>query len=281
VEKNMTYFGFLAWFVGLPILILLAVTWFDYRRGKQMPAGLSTYSPWLVLAAHVVVALLYTTPWDNYLVANLVWWYDPQKVTGIVFGWVPIEEYTFFIVQPIMTGLWFLFLARRQPDRPEKTWVNNRLRKIMTAALGSIWLVALVLWLSGAPQFVYLTLILLWALPPIMLQMVFGADILWRHGRLVLLAFGIPTLYLALADALAISTGIWTIDPAQSVNFLLGGVLPVEEFLFFLVTNVLIVLGMTLVLAAESQLRVAEWSQIVRSFFRRSPNQLSQSDKIR
>ena len=52
-----------------------------------------------------MVAVLYTTPWDNYLVATGVWWYDPHLVAGLVLGWVPIEEYTFFILQTLAMGL--------------------------------------------------------------------------------------------------------------------------------------------------------------------------------
>lgn len=57
---------------------------------------------------------------------------------------------------------------------------------------------------------------------------------------------------------LAIYDGIWTIDPAQTINWYLGGILPFEEFLFFLITNVLVTFGMTLFLAAESQERLAQ-----------------------
>jgi lycopene cyclase domain-containing protein len=67
----------------------------------------------MAIGLHVVIALVYTTPWDNYLVATNVWWYDPELVTGIVIGWVPIEEYTFFILQPILGGLWIFFLRNR------------------------------------------------------------------------------------------------------------------------------------------------------------------------
>ena len=63
-------------------------------------------------------------------------------------------------------------------------------------------------------------------------------------------------IYLSFADALAIRSGTWMIDPAQSLQIYLGGVLPLEEFVFFLVTNVLIVLGMTLILAGESRERI-------------------------
>ena len=63
------------------------------------------------------------------------------------------------------------------------------------------------------------------------------------------------TLYLATADALAILSGTWTISPSHTTGILLGGVLPLEEFLFFFITNVLVVFGMTLVLARASHAR--------------------------
>ena len=58
------------------------------------------------------------------------------------------------------------------------------------------------------------------------------------------------------SGALAITAGTWTISPAQSLNIYLAGYLPVEEFLFFLITTTLVVFGITLVLARESQSRV-------------------------
>ena len=30
-----------------------------------------------------MIAVVYTTHWDNYLVATRVWWYDPALVSGI------------------------------------------------------------------------------------------------------------------------------------------------------------------------------------------------------
>lgn len=119
----MTYFGFLGWFLVLPIVALAAVAPWDQRRGRAIPPALSATPLWLAIALHVLIALVYTTPWDNYLVATSVWWYNPALVTGITLGWVPIEEYTFFVVQPILAGLWLGFLARRlkiseEPLRP-------------------------------------------------------------------------------------------------------------------------------------------------------------------
>lgn len=252
----MTYFAFLAMFVGLPILILLVLNWRDARRGRRLPDSLRSYPAGLVLLGHIIIALIYTTPWDNYLVATGVWWYDPELVTGLTLGWVPIEEYTFFIVQPIMTGLWFLFWARRLPVPTGEKWANKRLRLGLLAAGGLLWLAMVIMLISGWSPGTYLALQLAWALPPILLQISFGADILWRYKGIVLMGLVPPTLYLAAADSVAIQAGTWTIDPDQSLHWLIGGVLPVEEFLFFLVTNTLVIFGTTLVLAAESQVRL-------------------------
>src|SRR3712207_980037 len=105
----MTYFGFLIRFLILPIIILGLLTLWDRQRGKTLPTVLRGWSPAGVLATLIVIAVVYTTPWDNYLAATGVWWYDPQRVTGIILGWVPLEEYLFFILQPLMIGFWLLW----------------------------------------------------------------------------------------------------------------------------------------------------------------------------
>ena len=92
LEFIVTYFGFLALFLLIPLVVLGVLTWQDHRRGVTLPKELQNYPAWIVLVAHVVVAVIYTTPWDNYLVATAVWWYDLALVTGVTIGWVPIEE---------------------------------------------------------------------------------------------------------------------------------------------------------------------------------------------
>lgn len=253
----MTYFGFLLRFLVIPILLLGVLAWWDGRRGRNLPPSLRGQSFWLGLALMPIVALIYTTPWDNYLVATRVWWYKPDLVTGFVIGWVPIEEYTFFILQPIFTGLFLLALLRRLPHDPKPAH-QPRLRYGLAAAFGLLWLFMLGLFFLDYAPSTYLGLTLGWALPPIIFQLFFGGDILWRHRWAVLTAIIIPTVYLSYADAVAIDGGTWTINPEQSFNIFLGGVLPIEEAIFFLVTNVLVVLGLTLFCAQESQGRVPE-----------------------
>jgi lycopene beta-cyclase len=252
----MSYFGFLARFLVIPIIIFALFYWWDERRGKVLPLQLRAFPPLRMLAILVGVALVYTTPWDNYLVATRVWWYDPELVTGVVLGWVPIEEYTFFVLQPILVGLWLLWLARRlpQPDQPDQPEVarNSQVRLVAVALIGCVWMGAITMLLAGWQPGTYLALELAWALPPIMLQLYFGADLLLRQWRLLALTIVPMTFYLSAADSIAITAGTWTIDPAQSLAVQLGGVLPVEELIFFLLTTVLVSFGLTLGIAAQS-----------------------------
>ena len=92
----MTYFEFLGLFLLIPIGVLLAVAGWDRTRGRDIPQEMRAWSPAVAIFLHVVIALVYTTLWDNYLVATRVWWYDQALETGLTIATVPIEEYTFF-----------------------------------------------------------------------------------------------------------------------------------------------------------------------------------------
>jgi lycopene cyclase domain-containing protein len=252
----MTYFGFLLRFLVVPLFLLGTVMLFESRRheSKRLPARVGR--SWLVVLIHIVIAVLYTTPWDNYLVATGVWWYDPNLVTGITLGWVPLEEYTFFVLQTLLAGMWVLFLAgHTSPTRTSGSPLANGIWIVTTSTAIVVWVGAVIILLAGWGPGTYLALELAWALPPIVLQLAFGADILWQYRRRVGLALVPLVLYLSLSDALAIASGTWTINPKQSLNILLGGILPLEELLFFLLTNTLVTLGVTLMLAPETLAR--------------------------
>src|SRR5690606_25551898 len=127
------------------------------------------------------------------------------------------EEYTFFILQPVMTGLWLLFLARRvRVDAPFRA--RNGIRVMAAAAIGLLWVVSVIMLLSGWKPGNYLALELTWALPPIVLQLAFGADILWHYRRLVIPAIVSATIYLCGTDAIAIMSGTWTIKDRKSTR---------------------------------------------------------------
>jgi len=43
--------------------------------------------------------------WDNAAVAAGLWGFDPERISGIVLGLLPIEEYLFFLLQTWVTSL--------------------------------------------------------------------------------------------------------------------------------------------------------------------------------
>ena len=250
----MTYFGLLATFIVPPALVLMILVPRDVWHWLIKRQGQVEWLPYLAILTHIVIALVYTTPWDNYLVATKVWWYNPNLVTGITLGWVPIEEYTFFVVQTMLTGLWVLALRRFVFKARPRVAPSRAIRQWGGIGVFLLWLASTLALLLGWRPGTYLTLILSWALIPVLIQFAFGADILLAEWRRLIPAIAAPTLHLWLVDALAIESSTWTIDPAQTTGIKLGP-LPMEEMLFFLMTNVIISFGITLMLSGERKQR--------------------------
>src|SRR5512139_1668320 len=153
----MTYFGVLITFILPPLLLLVVFVPRDLWRWLFRREGKVDWLPYLAILAHVALALIYTTPWDNYLVATGVWWYDPALVTGLRLGYVPIEEYTFFVVQTLLTGFWALALMRTRFKVPPQVQPSFNLRLGATLAVLALWMVSTAVWLSGWQPGTYLT----------------------------------------------------------------------------------------------------------------------------
>ncbi len=269
----MTYFNFLLRFLVIPIFVFLAIIWWDNKNDKPTFGFQNGRAVWMAIGIHVLLAVVYTTPWDNYLVATGVWYYNPALVTGIVFGYVPIEEYTFFVVETILSGLWWWFLARRISSPAEEFRPNGKLIYVSASLLIAVWIIFTYIFFSGNKPFAYLSITLFWALPAVLPQLLYGADILWHHRKLVAWSILIPSIYLSLADIFALSDTTWSISAEQTTGIIFFGILPLEEVVFFFITNLLITFGMTLLLAKESPLRLAA----IKSLFRRSPGRGSTS----
>jgi lycopene beta-cyclase len=280
----MTYFGFLLRFLVIPILVFLGINMLPHSDRERAGVRVVPRAVWIAILVHVFLAVTYTTPWDNYLVATGVWHYNPNLVTGIVFGYVPLEEYTFFVLETILAGLWWWFLARRigvmaltpspsphsgKGEFGETTGVSPKGRREFkaskTARLVSffvllfIWAIFTFIFFSDNPPLTYLSITLFWALPPIFPQMLYGADILWHYRKLVALTILVPGTYLSLMDIVALRATTWSISPAQTTGILFFGILPVEEVVFFFITNILVSFGMTLLLAGQGRQRFADW----------------------
>jgi lycopene cyclase domain-containing protein len=252
----VTYFAVLLTLVVPPLVLLIAGRvirlWQDRHRGTLR------WQPLLIVLLHALLALVYTMPWDNYLVASGVWWYDETLVTGLSIGYIPIEEVIFFILQTLLTGLWTLLLLDTLPHALDgDVGGDGRPRHFVASAMVmTIWAASAAIVTAGRQPMRYAALILAWALIPILIQVTFGADLLWRSRAVIALAVLPTTLYLWLVDALAIRSGTWTIDPAQTTGLALGP-LPVEEMLFFFMTNLIIACGITLMLSPAARTRAA------------------------
>lgn len=98
----------------------------------------------------------------------------------------------------------------------------------------------------------YLGLLLPWALPVITLQWAAGHTALRRRLAPLLLGTLLPTAYLVGSDAVALSQGIWAIHRDRVVGLHIGNV-PVEEALFFLLTNLMVAQSVILFNAPETR----------------------------
>jgi lycopene cyclase domain-containing protein len=90
----LTYARFLALFLG-PLLVLAVVLTRHLLGVRHL----------LFLLGFSVVVVAWTSPWDDAAVAAGLWGFDPERISGIVIGLLPVEEYLFFLLQTWVTSL--------------------------------------------------------------------------------------------------------------------------------------------------------------------------------
>ncbi len=240
----MTYLVFLLVFI-VPLVGVGA--WHSLRSRDPQQAKFLTG-----IAILCFLALLYTTPWDNFLVKTGVWKYFDERVLGR-WGYVPIEEYAFFVLQTFLTGFWTYFVYQKigiviwtresEIESPApRNW--GLVFWILVTGIGT--------WCSFYESGRYMALILLWATPVAFLQWALGGVSLWANRKLYLFALIPPTLYLWAVDSFAISQKTWMISESQTLGLQLG-VLPIEEAVFFLMTNIMLVQGLMLFVSLQTR----------------------------
>jgi lycopene cyclase domain-containing protein len=100
----MNYLAFLLIFLVPPIAVLIVVL---FRRLSRRQCR--------TLALIIALAVAYTAPWDNALVRTGVWSFAPARTLHIAIGVVPAEEYIFYALQVVLTGLLTIWLLQRPP----------------------------------------------------------------------------------------------------------------------------------------------------------------------
>jgi 15-cis-phytoene synthase/lycopene beta-cyclase len=214
-----------------------------------------------------------TTPWDSYLIRNRIWSYPPNAIIGPTIFQIPIEEFFFFIIQTYNTSLLYLLLskatfhpvylrAERKVGHPRgpanEKWRYYKLGGLLILAL--IWRGAITLNKNGENG-TYMALILGWAVP-ILLLLWYATSVLTLCAKLTtsrtlayqflislpwtntVLPIALPTVYLWMVDTLALRRGTWVIETGTKLGIHLWPGLEIEEAVFFLITNALIVFGL-------------------------------------
>ncbi|HSA48551.1 MAG TPA: lycopene cyclase domain-containing protein [Yinghuangia sp.] len=245
----MSYFGFVSVFVLPPVLVLALALAAD--RGTDPVVrrrGLAA------LGVYVVVALVWTVPWDRWVIGRGLWSYPDERVRAWWWG-VPAEEFGFIVAQACTVGLWTCLVAGRRARRWPSQPATARLRLVSAAGWTTVVVVAVPVAAAGPDSAFYLAALAAWCGVPAAVQRAVGADVLRAERGVRALAVLPPVAYLCAADWWALTDGIWMISPDLTAGLRPMG-LPVEEVVFFLVTSLLLVDGLLLTIHPAVRTRV-------------------------
>jgi lycopene cyclase domain-containing protein len=241
---RMTYLRFHLIF-NLPLLFVLAAITgpFPWAAGELWAAS-------LVLLAVVI----FTSPWDNLAAKWGIWGFPREKYIARI-GYLPVEEYAFFVLQSVNVMLAIRALFHFEPDwqtgqaTPVEKWTW-----ICLAASVIPWLmiVAQLRWLrrTVGPRVNY-AIHLAWFPPVIYAQWVLAPFLFLAHVKMLTaltVGFGV---YYTLADIAAVRSGTWHFDEKQITGVKLAGLLPWEEIAFFFLTSLLVAQSYLLLLPDE------------------------------
>ncbi|KAF7196889.1 Bifunctional lycopene cyclase/phytoene synthase [Pseudocercospora fuligena] len=204
------------------------------------------------IAFLITIAVTATIPWDSYLIRNNIWSYPENVIVGPTLYSIPLEEVFFFVIQTYNTSLLYLlfskpvlkevYLVREDQGRIGQKWKYIKLGGQLVLGLA---LKQGITYVRDNKQNTYLGLILVWALPFLLLLWSLGYQFLVNLPfYCTALPIALPTLYLWVVDTLALKRGTWVIEHGTKTGLTLWDGLEIEEAIFFLLTNALIVCGL-------------------------------------
>ncbi|BCR95009.1 uncharacterized protein AKAW2_12055A [Aspergillus luchuensis] len=193
----------------------------------------------------ITIAILATIPWDSYLIRSAIWTYPPDAVVGPKILDIPVEEVFFFAIQTYITSVAYCIftkpLVRPMYLRPHPE--RCRTRKVVAFVILTLMRGGTTCLLLGR-HMTYLGLILVGVSPILLFQwMLSHPFLIGLPAKPTIAAICLPMLYLWVADSRAMKSGTWRIESGTKLDYRICG-LEVEEALFFLVTNMMIVLGL-------------------------------------
>ncbi|RDW67669.1 hypothetical protein BP6252_09065 [Coleophoma cylindrospora] len=199
----------------------------------------------------VSIAVIATIPWDSYLIRRKIWTYPPNVIIGPTFLAIPAEELFFFVIQTYNTALLYLVLSKPilHPNYLLGCFPGHQTPFKTIRNTGQFFLAVCILvgghLVRKGGEGTYLGLILVWAGP--------FALFLWSLAYQFLVALPYtstalpilgPTLYLWVVDTMALRRGTWAIESGTKLGIHVWEGLEIEEAVFFLATNILVVFGL-------------------------------------
>ncbi|GAA5795752.1 hypothetical protein HPULCUR_001114 [Helicostylum pulchrum] len=191
-----------------------------------------------------LIAVSTASVWDNYIVYHKAWSYCPTCVVAVI-GYVPLEEYMFFVIQTLMT-VSFANLVMRWHLPTFSIGVNVPIYQSLLVKFVPIFgflTVAYKAWYAAVPgKSLFYGGCILWYVCPVLALLWYGAgEYMLRRPLGVLTSIIVPTVYLCWVDQFAIRAGTWDISLQTSTGKMVVPNLPIEECLFFTMINVILV----------------------------------------
>ncbi|KAI0885980.1 Squalene/phytoene synthase-domain-containing protein [Annulohypoxylon maeteangense] len=198
----------------------------------------------------IFIAFFATLPWDSYLVRHGIWTYPPDAIVGLRLFSVPAEELFFFVIQTYITSMLYTllnkpilhaqFLTNKNDSSTKSRWIKILGQILLVGSIvGGAYLV------KRGGEGTYLGLILIWACPFALFTWSLSGYFIIRLPLVnVATPIIIPTVYLWVVDELALGRGTWSIESGTKLGWCVWGSLELEEAIFFLATNALVVFGM-------------------------------------
>lgn len=101
----MTY-----WLLNLPFLAVVALVASAALLARRAPR-------WRAIGLAAIVLLLMTAAFDNILVATGIVGYDPSRISGVLIGVAPVEDFAYALAAVVLLpSLWSLLSPRRAAD---------------------------------------------------------------------------------------------------------------------------------------------------------------------
>ena len=197
----------------------------------------------------ITIAVVSTIPWDSYLIRTGIWSYPSNVIVGPTAFDIPLEEVFFFVIQTFNTTLLYLILSKPilhpvylVKEKKGDKWTYIKLVGQVVAALT---IKKAIEYVKDGREKTYLGLILVWALPFLFLLWSLAYQFLVQlPPTSTFIPIALPTLYLWVVDTLALKRGTWVIESGTKTGWTLWPGLEIEEAIFFLLTNSLIVFGL-------------------------------------